>query len=592
MKKLLTLAGILALTATAASAQFRNAQVQKLEQVPTEGFLLTDDAQPMMEMTADEIKAAIKANKAIKANREEPVARYHRPAGVYYIPFYTKDNADGTWGYSAPQLHLTSYVPYTFKNASTGAESYAWTCQHKAGWSTETVESTETDFTIDYITASADSVPNLTATAGDASSYYFLQGINNSNAVVRGAVFTYPDWQYSTSSTANVRHAWETPNYWALYHPQFDATSGAATYFTMNNKYKKDSLLSAKAYSFGTNSAGRDHVATVFEKPSYPYVLKNVGVRYQNLAWDSTATNAVAEIRVMIYEVDEIPAYNESSYVTITPGQLIAEGSASLSYALSPKSAILSVPVAAANGTKPEINNNIMVVVTGYNDPDNKLVDFTLTVSKDLDDEGYGEMGYQGRTTSSGVEFRGINNNVSAGWKTVPSIFIETERPWLTTNSSVEELTRNFAAEGETYTLELFSYHNKNEWTTTGVPSWINMDLTAEDDSGVGYSVNANITADPLPDGTTYREATIRFAYPGAYLDYTVTQGTQVTIKLGDANCDGKIDVNDVTAVINYILKKNPNPFSYDNANVNGDDKVDVMDVTLIIDMILHPNNY
>jgi hypothetical protein len=63
-------------------------------------------------------------------------------------------------------------------------------------------------------------------------------------------------------------------------------------------------------------------------------------------------------------------------------------------------------------------------------------------------------------------------------------------------------------------------------------------------------------------------------------------------VKLGDANCDEKVDVNDVTAVINYILKKNPNPFSYDNANVNGDDKVDVMDVTLIIDMILHPNNY
>ena len=55
----------------------------------------------------------------------------------------------------------------------------------------------------------------------------------------------------------------------------------------------------------------------------------------------------------------------------------------------------------------------------------------------------------------------------------------------------------------------------------------------------------------------------------------------------GDANGDGKVDVNDVTTVINYILGKNPTPFNYDNANVNGDSQVDVMDVTLIINIIL-----
>ena len=588
MKKLLTLVGILALTATAATAQFRSTQAQKPAQVPTEGYLITDLAQPMEAMTEAEIQAL--PGHVIKANRDELVARYHRPAGVYYNPLYTKDDAAGIWGYAAPQLHLTAYVPFTYLNASTGAESYAWTCKHKAGFSSETVESTEKDFTIDYIVAVSDSVPNLTVTAGDASSYYFLQGINSSSEVKRSNVFSYPDWQYSTSSSQYVRHAWETPNYWALSHPQFDASVGAGTYFTMNDQYKKYPSVSAAAYSFGTNSAGRDHVATVFEKPSYPYLLKNVGVRYQNLAWDSTATNvssATALIRVMVYEVDEIPAYDDETYVTITPGNLIAEGQASLSYLMSAKTAILSVPVAATDGKKPEINNNIMVVVTGYNDPDNLLADFTLTVSRDLDDEGYGEMGYQGRTTSSGIEFRGINNNIKAGWKTVPSIFIETERPWLCTNSSVEELTRNFAAEGETYELSLFSYHNMSEWTVSGKPDWITIDLEAEDGSELGYTINANITAAALPAGTSYREATIRFAYPGAYLDYTVTQGTEVTSKPGDANGDGNVDVNDVTTVINYILGKNPDPFVFDNANVNGDDEVNVNDVTMIINMIL-----
>ena len=60
-----------------------------------------------------------------------------------------------------------------------------------------------------------------------------------------------------------------------------------------------------------------------------------------------------------------------------------------------------------------------------------------------------------------------------------------------------------------------------------------------------------------------------------------------VTVKPGDANGDGTVDVNDVTTVINYILGKNPSPFNFDNADLNGDTKVDVMDVTLIINSIL-----
>ncbi|MBQ4138161.1 MAG: dockerin type I repeat-containing protein, partial [Muribaculaceae bacterium] len=56
----------------------------------------------------------------------------------------------------------------------------------------------------------------------------------------------------------------------------------------------------------------------------------------------------------------------------------------------------------------------------------------------------------------------------------------------------------------------------------------------------------------------------------------------------GDANEDGKVDVNDVTTVINHILGKNPSPFNFNNANVNGDETVNVLDVTLIINIILH----
>ena len=55
----------------------------------------------------------------------------------------------------------------------------------------------------------------------------------------------------------------------------------------------------------------------------------------------------------------------------------------------------------------------------------------------------------------------------------------------------------------------------------------------------------------------------------------------------GDANDDGRVDVNDVTTTINYILGKNPSPFNFTNADVNNSGDVNVMDVTLIINIIL-----
>ena len=60
------------------------------------------------------------------------------------------------------------------------------------------------------------------------------------------------------------------------------------------------------------------------------------------------------------------------------------------------------------------------------------------------------------------------------------------------------------------------------------------------------------------------------------------------TVKLGDVNGDGDVNVNDVTVLINYILGKNPTPFIEANANVNGDEGINVNDVTALINMILN----
>ncbi len=77
-------------------------------------------------------------------------------------------------------------------------------------------------------------------------------------------------------------------------------------------------------------------------------------------------------------------------------------------------------------------------------------------------------------------------------------------------------------------------------------------------------------------------ELTDKFAGTDQQTNFTVIVGLR-----GDANEDGKVDVNDVTTTINYILGKNPSPFNYRNANVNDDNTVNVMDVTTLINIIL-----
>lgn len=54
----------------------------------------------------------------------------------------------------------------------------------------------------------------------------------------------------------------------------------------------------------------------------------------------------------------------------------------------------------------------------------------------------------------------------------------------------------------------------------------------------------------------------------------------------GDANGDESLNVLDITAIISYILQKEPQPFLFEAADVNYDGQVNVLDIVLIIQMI------
>lgn len=68
---------------------------------------------------------------------------------------------------------------------------------------------------------------------------------------------------------------------------------------------------------------------------------------------------------------------------------------------------------------------------------------------------------------------------------------------------------------------------------------------------------------------------------------FKVTIEKSTAALLGDANDDGFINMLDVTAMINYVLGKDPSPFVFANSDVNGDGFINMTDVSSVISIIL-----
>ena len=58
-------------------------------------------------------------------------------------------------------------------------------------------------------------------------------------------------------------------------------------------------------------------------------------------------------------------------------------------------------------------------------------------------------------------------------------------------------------------------------------------------------------------------------------------------VLLGDVNMDGRVNISDVTTLINYLLSGTTTPFDTDAADVNQDGNVNISDVTALINLLL-----
>ena len=64
--------------------------------------------------------------------------------------------------------------------------------------------------------------------------------------------------------------------------------------------------------------------------------------------------------------------------------------------------------------------------------------------------------------------------------------------------------------------------------------------------------------------------------------NFRLTYESSETLKKGDVNEDGDIDISDIVAIINQIAGKN----TYKNSDVNGDGSVDISDIVAVINII------
>ena len=624
MKKILLLA-VAALMVTTANAQTKRSETA-----------VTAPARPQMQV----VKPQVLTKEAQKRLPGTPVIKapkkaanidisYRRPAGAFPASIVVEDGAYSGVLY-APYIAMTPYVDYTFTGMADGqdpASTYEWDVNF---WdmSDETAE----EAIWETVPGMGESGMDLTWQWGyetaDVPIFYVYEPDNFHTFQLKGydmggtdaAPIIEAEYTQTILSVPSTMEIWDRDYLKSSKNFCWGGRYGteSAPFITYTGAEPNGA-----GYWFGTNGFHNvaqpryfvDGVAQAFEKPTSPYLLKNVSVMTSALE-----VTAPVEMQCRIYKLDEIPAYvndTTSAILPEEPGELIAMGKATVTPETEATTGGLVVFTlyGEEDGLQyditPTIDCAILVVIDGYNDPGmENLKEFSAMIcTDDQVDEGFGELAYlkfawaddEGQPDS--YRWEGLNGFFSGGgMKTGFSVFLSTENPYLTYNYNAEDGEYLFPNEGGLMEKHFGDYTTRSiefwSWVPSAddgwyvflnngdeVPDWLSIELTDIASSTGAFSglVNAEVVAEPLPEGVSYREAIVRFEIPGNYLDYKFMQGKKEDFDRADVNRDGEVTVADVDVVINMIMNGNQDPIG----DVNADGEVTVADVDAIINRIL-----
>lgn len=640
MKKSLLFAAVALLAVTAGNAQMKRSDMRTKK---FDANVERVKEMPKTKLVEAKINEGVKKVYASQLTPKEGVKSwYNRPAGAFYINSFVDENNENLGGYYFPIVVMKPWEEYTWKNASEGAESYQWLVQmyvYNNGWAQQWLDTDETDL-VSYYSWEYDSVPVLTAYAAGSSDTYQLFHNDVKKSLLGTKVTTYTGLVTSTPTVAEmfgdrglvsshfvgVRNRDDQYAYISYYGEQLHPHG--------NLEY---------GLWFGKNDDGLDGLCQIFEKPEHPYALLSVAIPTLGGYEVDPETGGQLTANVYKLKIDQ-PQYQADDNVVITQDdlELLSTSTIDIDTAAASKSMLVFPIMGYDEGlpfeTSLHIDFPILVEITGYNGEitvnaeegklevaDNGIIDFTGAITTDENDEGFGEQAFIKRLHWYDAEgnileepyyqYEGMCNffQNSADMKVGFNIYIEVEYPFMTFNYTAEDGEYEFPAEGGSYhktfqgeegpieldAIQIFSwYASEDGWdisTVDGeeIPDWLTIepeDIYEMDESGEEEFTNmvyVSAEAAPLPEGVKGRECTVRFSVVGAELLYHFKQGdtSQPTLLTGDVNRDGRVNVSDVSTLINMIL--GIEPMDQEAADVNGDGRVNVSDVTALINIIL-----
>ncbi|MDE6291400.1 MAG: hypothetical protein K2M16_07695, partial [Muribaculaceae bacterium] len=374
--------------------------------------------------------------------------QWKRPAGQFWGTGYSLEAQ--MLGYYFTPLVLRPWVDYEFKNISTvKAGKPTWTIQY-ADFDLEVpayVEKTsnDTDITQSYTWYESPYAPVLSYPGymGYPTQYEGKEITDMQNLPLVVGESIADGWSMGGQPVSS--------HYWSYFTRNASDGLGLVAY-SGATPYEG----SERGWWFGTNASGVNAAATRFEKPDSPYLLNAVHWYYmfsgdiideiplkayvfktandaKEVSFESQTTGEMVTVENL--EVGELIAVSEASIPVRKFSEDDSEGTVEFKF-------VEKNPATGAESTVSlEIEDDITIIVVGFNAPTSNGTFITSCMSTDDFDEGYGNLGFLGtfNVTEEGVieyDLRAVKDFFSDSMpNTVLGVLADVSYPWLTPNA-------------------------------------------------------------------------------------------------------------------------------------------------------------
>ncbi len=550
VRQLLLCAGVaLCLSAMADTHQSApKTQVVNNMEMKAANNLSKADMKPMS--INDGSNSVSKSNKTASLN-----VQWKRPAGQFWGTGICPEYVSSGFYYYNP-LVLRPWMEYTFENVSNMATTPTWTVEYYdssvGDYTTETTN--DTDLTISYIRYESPEAPKVSYKNLSYPEQYYNGSLTDSQGICVLANNNIGDYFGATMLVS--------PHYYSLFTRSGESGSGLQAYY---GAAPYDGEDETNGLWFGTNAGGYNAMATRFEKPDQPYLLNCVYFYY---GYEGEFVNDIP-VKAYVFKTQNDAAVYEGtnsdgepfSIECVELGDLIAVAEAVIPAAPAPDeytntalqfNFVEKNPVTGAeNNVSLEIEDDITIVVVGYNAFPGPGASLTSYLSTDEFDEGYGNVGFLGQfniTDDGTVEYwlPALKNFFSSE---LPNsnlgVLADVSYPWLVNYFTQQPSSVKFANDGDTtdtvqglqYYLYLMSTSETDDFEITydgeDDCDWLAVvdvydDYDVDDDGEEYFTglVGLEFDAEPNPNDET-RVCNVKISIPAATYEIEFLQGSE-----------------------------------------------------------------